>query len=341
MVGNGTKTRKPASRIRGPRRVVALAYPQLVLLDLVGPAEIFSSANRIVRAKRPHDPDPYAIEVVSVGRDLRIETASKVRLLADCRLSDCKGKIDTLLIPGVIALDFTVKNAAAMRWLHRNAPHIRRVASICSGAFVLAACGFLNGRRATTHWEMADRLAREYPEVRVQPDSIYVKDGNVYTSAGVTAGMDLALALVEEDLGRDVALNVARALVMFVRRPGGQSQFSALLESQIADRDPLRELQVWAVEHPRADLSVEGMASRVRMSPRNFSRVFGREVGKTPARFAERLRVDAACRRFEETAATLDQIAGECGFGSANSMRRAFLRTLCVAPSDYRGRFRR
>lgn len=298
MVGNGTKRKKSASRISGPRRLVMLAYPQLVLLDLVGPAEIFSSANRITRAKQPHDPDPYAIEVVSVGRDLRIETATRVRLLADSRLSDCKGKIDTLLIPGGIAPDIAVRNGALMRWLHHTAPHVRRIASICSGAFVLAACGFLNGRRATTHWEMADQLASEYPEVHVQPDSIYVKDGNVYTSAGVTAGMDLALALVEEDLGREVALNVARALVMFVRRPGGQSQFSALLESQIADRDPLRELQVWAVENPREDLSVEGMAARVHMSLRNFSRVFGREVGKTPARFAERLRVDAARRRF-------------------------------------------
>jgi transcriptional regulator GlxA family with amidase domain len=334
MIGNGNKP-------KSPRRVVILAYRQLILLDLVGPSEVFSTANRIFHTNRPQDPDPYAVEVVSVGRDLRIETAAKVCLLADGRLSSCKGAIDTLLIPGGIALDFALKDAALMRWLHRTVPRVRRVASICSGALILAACGFLNGRRATTHWEMCDQLAREYPKIRVQPDSIYVKDGNIYTSAGVTAGMDLALALVEEDLGREIALNVARALVMFVRRPGGQSQFSALLESQIADRDPLRELQVWAVEHPRENLSVEALAARVHMSPRNFSRVFGREVGQTPARFAECLRVDAARRRLEETAGTLDRVADECGFGSANSMRRAFLRTVRVPPSDYRDRFRK
>jgi transcriptional regulator GlxA family with amidase domain len=293
------------------------------------------------RSDQPDGRDPYAVEVVSVGRNLRIETASTVRLLADSRLPDCKGAIDTLLIPGGIAMDASVQDTALIRWLQRATPRVRRIASICSGAFLLAACGCLNGRRATTHWEMCDRLAREYPEVRMQPDAIYVKDGNVYTSAGVTAGMDLALALVEEDLGREIALKVARALVMFVRRPGGQSQFSALLESQIADREPLRELQVWAAEHPRGDLSVEGMAARVNMSPRNFSRVFRREVGQTPAEFAERLRVDTARRRLEETLATLDRVAEECGFGSANSMRRAFLRTLRVPPSDYRRRFQR
>jgi transcriptional regulator GlxA family with amidase domain len=322
-----------------PRRVVILAYPQILLLDLVGPAEVFASANRIFRAERPVAKDPYAVEVVAVGRDLRIETATKVRLLADARLSSIKGDIDTLLVPGGMALDLAVKDAALIRWLRRAAPRVRRLASICSGAFVLAACGFLNGRRATTHWEMCDRLAREYPKVRVQPDSIYVKDGNVYTSAGVTAGMDLALALVEEDLGRELALKVARALVMFVRRPGGQSQFSALLESQIAEREPLRDLQVWAAEHPGEDLSVERLAARVHMSPRNFTRVFGREVGNTPAKFAERMRVEAARRRLQESTATLDRIAEECGFGSANSMRRSFLRTLHVPPSDYRARF--
>ena len=194
---------------------------------------------------------------------------------------------------------------------------VRRVGSVCTGAFLLAAAGVLDARRATTHWAFCDRLAREYPRVAVDPDPIFVRDGDVYTSAGVTAGIDLALALVEEDLGRETALAVARNLVVFVRRPGGQSQFSAPLELQAADREPLRELQAWVAGRLAEDLSVEALARRVHMSPRNLSRVLRREVGSTPARFVERVRVEGARRRLEETSAGLEQIARECGFGSA------------------------
>ena len=210
---------------------------------------------------------------------------------------------------------------------------------MCSGAFLLAEAGLLDGRRATTHWDACAALAARYPSVRVEPDPIFVRDGRVYTSAGVTAGMDLALALVEEDCGRELALAVARRLVFFLKRPGGQSQFSAQLSAQIAEREQLRDLQSWIVEYPEADLSVEALARRVAMSPRNFARVFAREAGITPARFVERVRVEAARRRLVESTSNVDSVAEACGFGSAETLRRAFLRSVHVSPAAYRNRF--
>src|SRR5262249_34871353 len=204
----------------------------------------------------------------------------------------------------------------------------------------LAAAGLLDGRRATTHWGWCDALAKMFPRVTVDPDPIFVRDGNVYSSAGVTAGMDLALALVEEDLGRDVALETARGRGLFLRRPGGQSQFSAQLAVQAADREPIRELCAWIVEHPDAELGVDALARRVAMSPRHFARVFAREVGATPGRYVEKVRIEAARRRLEDSSQGVKTIAGNCGFGSADTMRRAFLRTLRVAPIAYRARFR-
>jgi transcriptional regulator GlxA family with amidase domain len=220
------------------------------------------------------------------------------------------------------------------------APRVRRLASVCTGAFLLAEAGLLDGRRATTHWSACAALARRYPRVRVDPDPIFVRDGAVVTSAGVTSGMDLALALVEEDHGREVALGVARWLVLFLKRPGGQAQFSAQLSSQLASRQPIQELQAWIVENVHRDLSVAVLAARAGMSPRNFARVFTREVGATPALFVETARVEAARRRLEEDGGRgIEAVAAECGFGSAETLRRAFLRRLRVNPADYRARF--
>jgi transcriptional regulator GlxA family with amidase domain len=204
---------------------------------------------------------------------------------------------------------------------------------------VLAEAGLLDGRRATTHWMDCDELLRRFPRITVQRDPIYVRDGNVYTSAGSTAGLDLVLALVEEDFGRRVALQVAQRMVFFLKRPGGQAQFSALLSTQIAERQPFRELQGWIVEHPAADLSVEALARRLAMSPRNFFRVFVRELGMTPGRFVERVRVEAARRLLEETARGVQEVAAACGFGSPETMRIAFRRTLGVSPKRYRSGF--
>ncbi len=321
------------------RSVVIVAYPQLVLLDLAGPCDVFWMANRIWR--RLHDDlvDPYKISVLSTTRQLRVESANGLPVMAEASIEDCHEDVDTLLIPG--GVDPRVANdSALLGWLREMANRVRRLGSVCTGAFILASAGLLEGRTATTHWQECCEFARQFPGVHLDPDRIYVQDGNVYTSAGVTAGMDLALALVEEDLGHDLALQVAQTLVMFVRRPSGQSQFSALLEAQATERQPLRDLAIWMAEHPRGDLSVDTMAARVNMSTRNFSRTFHRELGKTPARFAETVRVEAARRMLEETDARLDHIARECGLGSGNSMLRSFLRVLGVPPSHYRERFR-
>jgi transcriptional regulator GlxA family with amidase domain len=234
-----------------------------------------------------------------------------------------------------------VQDAATVEWIRRMDARARRTAGVCSGAFLLARAGLLDGRRATTHWRNCAELARRFPRVTVEPDRIYVRDGRISTSAGVTAGMDLALALVEDDLGGELARDVARQLVLFLRRPGGQSQFSVALDAPLASRPSLRDLQTWIHAHPDADLGVEALARRMAMSPRNFARVFTRELATTPARYVERARVEAARQWLEDSRAGVDEVAGACGFGSAETLRRAFQRLLGVSPSAYRETFAR
>ena len=253
---------------------------------------------------------------------------------------DVAGPLDTLVVAGGEGTRSVVGDAGVIGAVRRLAPQTRRIASVCTGAFVLAEAGLLDGRRATTHWGSCDLLAQRYPAVRVDPDPIFVRDGETWTSAGVTAGIDLALAMVEDDLGRDVALAIARRFVVFLKRPGGQSQFSAQLAGQFAEQPPLRDLQGWVVEHLADELTVERLAEHVAMSPRNFSRAFRREVGVTPARFVERVRVEAARRRLEDTTLSVEEVAAGCGFGTAETMRRTFLRVVRVTPTDYRIRFR-
>jgi transcriptional regulator GlxA family with amidase domain len=326
---------------QGLRRIALLAYPHVDLLDVAGPSEVFGATRRALSAVGGSGEAGYTVELLSNSRELAIETDSAVGLLAHRSYLGHRGPIDTLLVAGGLGAQQAAKDRALLRWLKRMAPRVRRIGSVCTGAFVLAAAGLLDGRRATTHWNWCQRLALAYPKIDVDADPIFVRDGHVYTSAGVTAGMDLALALVEEDFGRAATLWIARNLVLFARRPGGQSQFSVLLDLQAADREPLRDLQAWIAEHLDQDLSVERMAERVHMSSRNFARVFHRQIGWTPARFVERLRVEAARRRLEESSAGLVQVARECGFGSPDSLRRSFLRVLRVAPADYRHRFHR
>ena len=316
------------------RRVVFLAFPQVVLLDLAGPWEVLSLANQLTDGS-----PPYALELVNGGSSEMIVSNGGISMAGNRNAGNCRGAIDTLIVP---AADLTLTTDPPNRStvvLQRLANHSRRVVSICGGAFFLAAAGLLDGRKATTHWRGTDELAARFPEIDVQADSIFVKDENIYTSAGVSAGIDLALALVEEDVGRALALNCARNLVVFMRRPGGQSQFSATLKSQHSERNSINELISWAADNLASDLSVESMARRVHMSTRNFSRVFRSEVGQTPAAFVEELRVEAVRRRLEETDESLDAISTICGFGSADSMRRSFQRVVNVAPNDYRRRF--
>lgn len=319
------------------RRVVFLAFPQVVPLDLIGPWEVFCLANKLARRETP----PYALELVSGDGAVTVPTGGGISMDSHRPAKGYRGAIDTLIVP---ATDLAWDAQPPTRFvtvLRRLAGRSRRVVSICGGAFLLARAGLLDGRKATTHWRGTKDLATRFPAVDVQADSIFVQDGSVYTSAGVTAGIDLALALVEEDLGQAIALDCARDLVVFMRRPGGQSQFSATLEAQHAERDVINELIAWAADNLSGDLSVQAMAERVHMSLRNFSRVFRGEVGQTPAAFVETLRVDAARQRLEETDESIDAIAEHCGFHSADSLRRSFRRVVKVAPGDYRQRFRR
>ena len=253
--------------------------------------------------------------------------------------SSCQGTIDTLVVPATaIALDQEIPDFTKL--LNRLAKRSRRVVSVCGGAFLLAEAGLLDGKKATTHWRGAETLAKRFPKIDVRPDSIFVKDGNVYTSAGVTAGIDLALALVEEDLGQAMALDCARNLVVFMRRPGGQSQFSATLESQHSERNVINDIVAWAVDNLAKDLSVDALADRANMSLRNFSRVFREETGQTPAAYMQNLRIDKTRRLLEETDDSIEEISNQCGFRSADAMRRSFQRVVKVAPTDYRQRFR-
>jgi transcriptional regulator GlxA family with amidase domain len=320
-----------------PRRVVILAYEDVQSLDVTGPAEVFSGASRLREAES--GTQPYTVEIVTPGGG-PVRASSGIQLHPDRSTAGCRGPIDTLVVAGGSGVRWAVEDPALVRWVKSAAGRSRRVASVCSGAFLLAAGGLLDGRRATTHWASCEELGRRHPEVEVEPDAIYVRDGELWTSAGVTTGMDLALAMVEEDLGHEVALEIARWLVVFVQRPGGQSQFSSHLSAQRAEREPLRELQAWIADNLDQDLRVEALAERAHMSPRNFARAFRREVGLTPGAYVEAVRIERAKQRLERGLDPVEAVARECGFGTAETMRRAFGRRVGVAPSAYRARFR-
>jgi len=312
-------------------------FPGAQSLDVTGPSEVFATATQLSHGVSGR----VAYEVLLVAAEAApVETSSGIEICASRALREVKGPIDTLVVAGGVGSREAACDEALVEDVRALARRARRVASVCTGTFVLAATGLLDGKRATTHWIACAELARQHPRIEVDPDPIFVKDGKLYSSAGVTAGMDLALALVEEDHGRDLSLQVARHLVFFLKRPGSQSQFSAALAAQQAEREPLRDVQGWMADHLGGDLSVARLARRAAMSPRNFARVFSAEVGMTPARYVEKLRIEAARRQLEESSAGVDAVASRCGFGSAEVMRRAFLRSLRVSPTDYRRRFR-
>jgi transcriptional regulator GlxA family with amidase domain len=315
------------------RRVVVLGYDGMQSLDLAGPVEVFDVATR--HGITP----PYKVEIVAPTA-APIVTTSGITITPNRGIGDGRSAVDTFIVAGGQGVDAVAEDPALIDAVRKVARRSRRVASVCSGAFILAKAGLLDGRRVTTHWASCRRLARRYPELDVDPDPIFVRDGDVYTSAGVTAGIDLCLALVEEDHGRDLALSVARQLVVFLKRPGGQAQFSSHLSTQLADRDVLADVQGWIADHLEDDLSVARLAARAAMSPRHFARVFRAETGVTPARFVEHARVEQARRRLEESSAGIEEIAYDCGFGTPETMRRAFLRSLWVGPAEYRQRFR-
>jgi transcriptional regulator GlxA family with amidase domain len=313
-------------------RIVILAPPGVQSLDVVGPAEVFWEA-----ARRLGDPSAYQVQVMGTTAGAVCGTGS-LRFLADRTIYDPDEPIDTLLVGGDPAFDQI--DPAVTAWLRRRVPSIRRHGSVCTGVFFLAAAGLLDGKRVTTHWECAAKLEREYPKLIVDADQIFIHDGVLCTTAGVTAGMDLALALVEEDFGRELALIVARYMVMFLKRPGGQSQFSAHLAAQMSSKTSMQRAQEYALENLTADLSVEALALHAGMSTRNFARVFRREMNMTPAEFVEAARLDAARRMLVDTSTPLQRVAHICGFGNVDGMRRTFVRNIGIAPLDYRKRFR-
>lgn len=327
----------PAHPILPQRRLIAmLAFDGAELLDVCGPLDAFYYADRwLQHVGRVAEPVyPRCILGPSAST---VTTTCGVQIGVDRPYWEIDGEIDTLLVAGG-EVDAARRDPELLAWLQQTAGHVRRVAAICTGAFLLAASGLLEQRRATTHWYYCDRLAQEFPGIRVEPNRIFVREGEVYTSGGITSGIDLALALIEEDWGKEIALQVARLLVVFLKRPGGQSQFSTFVLNA-ASRQDFQELQAWMVAHPDADLSIEGLAARMAMSPRNFSRTFEREVGMPPGRFVDLIRLEAARCRLEETRLPVGVIASQCGFGTTEHMRRTFQRHLKVSPQDYRERF--
>ena len=326
-----TRKRESAGAHNGSnRRIIFVVVPPVDELDLVGPLQVFNSVNRLAGRRI------YQIEVVTNAGSLTVECEGEVLTFFDQRhFSEVEGACDSvLLVCGLKSR--SVRDAALSTWLRNVASEVRRLGAVCVGAFLIAEAGLLNGRTATTHWRFGQEMASRFPRVRVQHDPLWVKDGNIYTSAGISAGIDLALAWVEEDCGAGLAHEAARELVLFLRRPGGQPQLSMSLASQASEMMSIRELQIWIAEHLRAKLSVELLAARMSMSVRNFERVFTREVGTTPSQYVLQMRVEAARCELERTQKGLKQVAAAAGFGHVDVMRRAFVRLLGLTPHRYR-----
>ncbi len=319
---------------QGRKAVAIVVPPNAQSLDVSGPLDAFLEANRQSAGGVEYD-----VRLISTNAD-RTVRAGGMSLIADTSIVDDNRPIDTLLIAGTPDYAQAYSSEKLGAWLRRRAPKTRRYGSVCTGAFFLGAAGLLDGLHATTHWQHAAELAERFPAAKVVPDQIYVEDGSLYTSAGVTAGIDLALKLIEDDRGRDLALMVARRLVVFLKRPGGQSQFSAHLAAQVANEGRIQSVQHWILDHLSLDLTLASLAARAAMSVRNFTRVFQNETGITPADFVEMARVDAARRLLEDSETPLQRVASRCGFASPDTMRRAFLRRIGAGPSDYRERFR-
>lgn len=319
------------------RPVGIVVYQGVEIIDLTGPMEVFAFANAGLQRSGVCSESAYPMMVLA-DKPGPITSSCGLQIIANKAYSDIQEGIDTLLIAGTPEVSCLLADQALQNWVRTMAPRVRRLASVCTGAFLLAESGLLNGRRATSHWDYCDRLACDYPAISVEPDRIFVRDGSISTSGGVTSGIDMALSMVEEDWGSEVALLVARYLVVFLKRPGGQSQFSAYLTSD-ASRPELKDLQAWIMLHLKNDLRVETLAERMCMSPRNFARFFLTETGMTPAKFVELARIDAARHYLGSTMLSIEVVADTSGFGDQERMRRAFIRHLGVNPQSYRERF--
>jgi transcriptional regulator GlxA family with amidase domain len=329
--------KKQPSRLQQPRTVLFVAFPEVGLLDLTGAQTVFWAASRCMEERGLSGYDRYTTSMDG-GLIYSVEGVG----VQTTALSKFKNHtIDTIVVPGSPHITDVLENSALLvDWLRRFAGKSRRIASVCSGAFLLAQAGLLEGKRAATHWAMCDMLEERFPAISIDRDAIFVQQGKMWTSAGVSAGIDLALAMVEADCGRDIAMKVARELVVFLKRPGGQSQFSELLQSQTQDSPAFDSLHAWIADNLASEqLTVDFLAQKVSMSPRNFARVYKQKTGRTPAKAVEIFRLEAARRLLEESGRNVDQIARQCGFGDEERMRITFQRNLAVSPSDYRKRF--
>ena len=313
------------------RRIGILGFDGLTALDLVGPAEVFAAANAV-----SGDPAPYEIAIVAVGGQ-PVRSESGLELLPTAGQSP--QPFDTIVTPGGTGLRLRHTTAAVAAWIEQHAGQARRTASVCTGIYGLAPTGLLDGRRATTHWRFADDVKRRFPRIKLEPDSIFVQDGRFFTSAGITAGIDLSLAMIEQDLGPNVSLAVARELVVYLKRPGGQLQYSEPLQFQTRATDKFADLAAWVPAHLNGDLSVEAMARRTNLSRRHFTRLFKQTFGAAPSDYVETVRLAEATRRLTLTGQTVDSVAASLGYASADVFRRAFERRYGVAPSLYRQRF--
>jgi transcriptional regulator GlxA family with amidase domain len=321
------------------RTIAVVTYPGVEILDVAGPLEVFTFANLGLQKEGISKEPAYTFKVLA-EKPGPVTSLSGLQIIADGAYRDHDDNIDTLLIPGGLH-DSALSDLLLLAWIQAMALRVRRLASVCTGAFLLAESGLLDGRRATTHWNYCNQLAQSYPSVTVEPDKIFIRDNFIFTSGGITSGIDLALAMVEDDLGPELALFVARFLVVFLKRPGGQSQFSAYMTSESANHPDLRSLQAWIMTHLVEDLRVEALAERVAMSPRNFARLFLTETGMTPAKFVEMARIDAARHYLGSTELPIETVADKAGFKDPERMRRAFIRQIGVNPQNYRDRFGR
>jgi transcriptional regulator GlxA family with amidase domain len=320
------------------RRVAFLAFNDVEIVDLTGPFDVFQYADNWLKMTGRLNESGYETLVIGLQAG-RVKTAGGLEIIATHSCDDPLDDIDTLVVPGSPWIERACAEPRLIDWLQKTAPRVRRLVSVCTGAFLLARAGLLEDRFVTTHWMYCERLATLYPSLRIDRDRIFVRDGHVYTSGGITAGIDLALSLIEEDLGREAPRFIAGLMVVFLRRPGGQNQFSVFLQAEAPNRPDIRELQAWILANLKEDHAVERLAARLAMSPRNFARQFLAESGTTPAKFVEHARVEAARCKLEQTNLLLEAVAAETGFGSAERMQRSFQRLLNVSPQDYRARF--
>lgn len=323
------------------KHIAFLIIPEATLLDITGPYEVFTQAIELLNSQKREVGFTYELHSLSISGNKNVRTASGVSIHCTENIKTLNYPIDTLFIPGVpnSQVEHYKLLGNVVRWITEQVKGVRRICSVCTGTFFLAEAGILKDKRATTHWEKCEALSSVYPDIQVDKEPIFVRDGNVYTSAGISSGMDLALALVEEDLGKSLALEVARQMVLYLKRPGSQSQYSSVLTHQHTDYRPVQEICSWIMEHLHEVITVEMLAERLSMSPRNFARVFFRETSITPAKYIEKLRIEAACRQLVDTQLSLKQITAMCGLGTVDNMRKVFQKNLGIIPADYRKNF--